>query len=461
MARVDDKITCSCLLLITLCLRFYKTLRWEAREEQKTKVFSEKPIQRLAQVFAEYKTIDWLRITFMSWKNYDKNTDRLSITLQNGKTDQHEERTRILQDIDELNKKWSIGKHFFDDLWYTIIFMMGQYVIPMLIGYILFPNYLPQSILEFMRTSSSISDIQLKLMFLLTLLIPMKVRDCFIPTKQMTVIIFFNCWFHLEMTTINLKNFKREDITPRIFFNLTMLLFFINKSHGFTKSSYKSTFYIQLLIIYSYCSGELNATQDLSALSAVSFIACVLLVMYLDDRITEWYTRDSAWTPLWLVPPSRTYHAWCWDLQTSFDLEFIEQDDQKRVLSRKIHEESAHLWAIVILIMNLAFVLKDCQHKQKILRKLEKQGLFLSNLKEKTNFNVREWLDTLPDAQTTIFQAVGHLHLNLFVLVWCCVEVICKSDFQIRTMRVLFGIKDNTLVNWWSTSEVMFNCSFV
>ena len=112
-------------------------------------------------------------------------------------------------DVDDFKgtrvKCYNILTHALDNPLQTLFVVMLTCVIPFVIDYILFPNYLPMSILEFLRTSSAVSDIQLTLAMFLTFVIPLKVPEWGKNTKNAIVTFILNCMIHSEMRTLNEK----------------------------------------------------------------------------------------------------------------------------------------------------------------------------------------------------------------------------------------------------------------
>jgi hypothetical protein len=223
--------------------------------------------------------------------------------------EEDEEEQHELEAVFETRMKakppYNISENILDDPLKAMLVVMLRYVIPALIVFaFLSPNHLPMHSLEALRTSSQVSDIQLSMAMLLSFLIPLKVPEWCVNTRNAMINLIVNCMCHYQINISNNNIIKKENIAPRMMFFIALFVFVVNKSYCLRPSGYLSTFAAQNLFMTAHFSGEFDAGKEPSTMAVACFVIALGTVMLMDDKSAQWPNCHIQLCPLSVVPPS-------------------------------------------------------------------------------------------------------------------------------------------------------------
>lgn len=366
-----------------------------------------------------------------------------------------------------------------DDPLKAILCAMLRYVVPAVMHYIfLMPNYQPEPILGFLRSSSNISDIQLLMATLLTL-VPAKVPECLVNIRNTVVNLLFNFMVHKQINIVTNNLFKNEAVAPGMVFFLALLAFVVNKCYLIRPSGNWSNFAALVLFRIAALTGQFEEGKPPSTAAVACFVFALGTVMFLDGIMAQWPNCETLLCHLLAVPPSSLYSAYCYD-PADKPLDYCIAPQFLELL--QTYELYAKTWVLMILIVNMVFFFTLCKRGKKrvnlakklanwrvnrrsILEDITKVGKLAVELQISPHTSLCEVLQKIPWSWSA------------FVFLWCIVEFILPKSFQLRQMRISFGLRGaltsdtgalNDMWNWASrmgqsetgSNSSFFKCSF-
>lgn len=362
-----------------------------------------------------------------------------------------------------------------DDPLKAILCAMLRYVVPAVMHYIfLMPNYQPEPILGFLRSSSNISDIQLLMATLLTL-VPAKVPECLVNIRNTVVNLLFNFMVHKQINIVNNNLFKNEAVAPGMVFFLALLAFVVNKCYLIRPSGNWSNFAALVLFRIAALTGQFEEGKPPSTAAVACFVFALGTVMFLDGIMAQWPNCETLLCHLLAVPPSSLYSAYCYD-PADKPLDYCIAP-QFRTHELQTYELYAKTWVLMILIVNMVFFFTLCKRGKKRVNLAKK----LANYLEKFPSAVVKIATLGYSPESSLCEVLQTIPCtwSAFVFLWCIVEFILPKQFQLNQMRISFGIRVartsdtgvvneiNEMWNWASRmgqseagSDISFQCSF-